>query len=73
MILDLQNASHIIIGESKDTAGLIDIGLNEFEAYKIALKYKKQGYFNIKVVQNNSDGLQQASDLMQNYIKKKWP
>jgi len=65
-------ATHIIIGESSDSAGLIDYSSNELSAYRAAKKYKQQGYFNIKVVPNNSDGLQQSYELMQSYIKRKW-
>jgi len=73
MTLNISNATFIIIGEAEDCAGLIDSSTDEFSAHKIAKQYKKEGYKNIKVLPHNELSLQEASNLMQSFIKKKWP
>lgn len=72
MNLNLNDAKYLIIGQSSNTAGFLNKADNELLAHRIANKYKKQGYINVKVVENNAEGLEQASQLMVEFLRKRY-
>jgi hypothetical protein len=65
-------ATHLLIGESDTSAGIIAQATDELSAFKIKKKCKAEGYTKLKIVLNDIDGIQEASEMMQSFIKRKW-